>query len=227
MDWREFLYPLGFLASLAFGGRFALQWLSSEYHKRSFVTRGFWILSLVGNITLAVHAMIQMQYHVCLVQACNAVISWRNLNLMGPDNRRVHFNSVILLMVGAATLVTACFSLQVAYGGVDSYTWFRVPIHSWTFTSGQTEFSIFLHIFGFVGIALFASRFWVQWWYAEKYQKSYLGKGFWWLSLIGDLMSITYFAYIGDAVNFIGPAIGTVPYIRNLMLMRRRAVLEA
>lgn len=226
MDWREFLYPLGFLSSLAFGGRFALQWLSSEYHKRSFVTRGFWILSLIGNLTLATHAMIQMQYHVCLVQACNVIISWRNLNLMGPEDRRYRFNTVVMLLVGAVTLVTVGFSLQVAHGGVDAYSWFRVPIHSWTFSSGRSNHSLFVHLFGFVGISLFASRFWVQWWYAEKYQMSYLGKGFWWLSLVGDLMSITYFAYIGDAVNFIGPAIGTIPYIRNLMLMKKRLPYE-
>lgn len=226
MDWREFLYPLGFLSSLAFGGRFALQWLSSEYHGKSFVTRGFWILSLIGNFTLATHAMIQLQYHVCLVQTCNAIISWRNLNLMKPEGQRYPFKTVLLLMAGAITLMTACFSLQVSFASVESYTWFRVPIHAWTFSSGQSEFPLYVHLFGFIGIALFASRFWVQWWFAEKYQKSYLGKGFWWLSLIGDLMSITYFAYIGDAVNFIGPAIGTVPYVRNLMLMRRKVAYE-
>jgi lipid-A-disaccharide synthase-like uncharacterized protein len=229
MDWRVLLYPLGFLSSLAFGGRFALQWLSSEYHRKSMVTKGFWILSLVGNLTLATHAMIQLQYHVCLIQACNATISWRNLNLMGPEEKRYRFNTVLLLLVGATTFVTACFSLQISYSDVESYTWFRVPIHAWSSSSTQTTIPLYVHLFGFVGISLFASRFWIQWWFAEKCQQSYLGRGFWWLSLVGDLMSISYFFYIGDAVNFIGPAIGTVPYIRNLMLLRnkRREAYEA
>lgn len=215
MDWREFLYPLGFISSLAFGGRFALQWLSSEYKKKSTVSRGFWILSLIGNICLGTHAFIQLQYHVCFVQTCNSVISWRNINLMEPDYRRYRLRTVLTVLISMLAVMTSLF-----YITNESTTWFRIPTHSLTFSSARANTPLFVHLFGFIGIALFSSRFWVQWWFAEKHQQSYLGKGFWWLSLIGDLMSITYFAYIGDAVNFIGPAIGTVPYVRNLMLMR-------
>lgn len=219
MEWREFLYPLGFLSSIAFGARFSLQWLYSEYRGKSTVTKGFWVLSLVGNILLLIHATIQLQYHVAIVQSCNSVISWRNLNLMGAPARRVERKTVVAAMLTLSVAMTFLFYFSTSAVSSDNVTWFRVPTHSLTLWSSPSSTPFALHLFGFVGIALFSSRFWVQWWLAEREKKSYLGKSFWWLSLIGDLMSIIYFAYIGDSVNFVGPALGTIPYLRNLMLL--------
>lgn len=84
-QWREGLYFLGFLSSLAFGLRMAFQWLYSEYLGKSTVTPTFWKLSLTGNILLAFHAFIQLQYHVFIIQVGNGFIAWRNLNLMQPS----------------------------------------------------------------------------------------------------------------------------------------------
>ena len=87
-DWRALLYPLGFLASLLFTTRFMVQWIQSERSRRSHVTPLFWQLSLVANVLLVIHSIIQVQYHVALVQGFNGVISWRNLNLMGTPKRQ-------------------------------------------------------------------------------------------------------------------------------------------
>jgi lipid-A-disaccharide synthase len=51
-----------------------------------------------------------------------------------------------------------------------------------------------------------------------------LGAQFWWLSLVGDLMTLAYFTQIYDPVNIVGPALGLIPYIRNLMLLRQSSV---
>ncbi len=45
-DWRIWLYPLGFIAGIAFAGRFLIQWYVSEKAKKSIVPRVFWQLSL-------------------------------------------------------------------------------------------------------------------------------------------------------------------------------------
>ena len=212
--WRELLYPLGFLSSLAFGSRFLLQWLQSEKKKESFVTPSFWRLSLVGNILLWIHSLIQLQFHVCFIQACNGVISWRNLNLMQPQ--KVKTRTVVGLLVGAVLATVLIFFALSA----NALSWFRVPTSTW-FT-GNTV-SLFWHCFGFLGLALFSSRFWVQWWLAEKHQASFLGSSFWWISLVGDLMTLTYFIQIYDPVNIVGPALGLIPYVRNLMLIHKTA----
>lgn len=216
-SWRELLYPLGFLASVAFGGRFLLQWLTSEIERKSTVTRAFWQLSLFGNVLLLIHSFIQIQFHVCLIQACNAIISWRNINLMEDRKKQTTFRTVIYLLAGSIILVTATFLIQGYLMGHSFSDWFRLPV--WR-DEAPPEAGILWHLFGTLGLILFSSRFWVQWWYAEKAKTSYLGLPFWWLSLAGGLLTLLYFIRIDDPVNIIGPAFGLVPYIRNLMLIR-------
>lgn len=214
-QWREILYPLGFLSSLAFMGRFLLQWLSSETQHKSVVPRAFWHLSLAGNLMLMIHSSIQLQYHVCVIQACNAVISWRNLNLMQPIEKQFRFKSIVGFFGLSIIVVTFFFLIQdsLATGGIE---WFRAPAKK-----GPAEAPLhdLWHFVGFAGLILFSSRFWVQWWCAEKSKTSYLGPAFWWLSLIGDIFCLVYFARIFDPVNLIGFVFGLVPYIRNLMLI--------
>lgn len=217
-SWRELLYPLGFLASLAFGGRFLLQWLSSEIERKSYVTKAFWQLSLAGNVMLLIHSLIQIQYHVCIIQACNAIISWRNINLMESPAKQVSFRTVLYLLLAAAVAVSSVFLIQGYVLGHYFTDWFRLPV--WRDETPQ-EAGILWHLFGTLGLILFSSRFWVQWWYSEKAKTSYLGLQFWWLSLAGGVLTLLYFIRIDDPVNIIGPAFGLVPYIRNLMLMRK------
>jgi len=215
--WREILYPLGYLSALAFGARFVLQWLMSEWKGKSVVPRAFWQLSLVGNCLLVLHSLIQMQFHVCLVQGCNAIISWRNLNLMQLPERRVKLHTVIELFSLTCVSIVLLFLIE-GYYSPDGVVWFRVPL-SLEVTS-NTPVGLGWHLLGFLGLILFSSRFWVQWWEAEREQSSQLGLSFWWLSLSGGLISLVYFARIDDWVNLIGPLFGLIPYLRNIMLVR-------
>lgn len=224
-DWRTFLYPLGFLSSIAFGARFIVQWLQSEKQHRSVVTPFFWYLSLTGNTLLAIHSFIQIQYHICLVQVCNGVISWRNLNLMHPYRRQFTFQSVIKYLGIAFVLTTLAFFAQDYFLTQDG-SWFRVPKAPWQ-SHSQVEYSLWWHGLGTISYLLFSSRFWVQWWLAEKSHSSELPTSFWWLSLSGAILSIVYFSHIQDSVNLIGPLIGMVPYIRNLMLLKNTKIAAA
>lgn len=221
--WRELLYPLGFLSSIAFGARFILQWLTSEIERRSVVTRSFWQFSLIGNILLLIHSLIQMQFHVCLVQACNAVISWRNLDLMQPHTRQYSLRFVLYLLLGSVAAICAIFAVQGYLLGSTFLDWFRLPM--WD-DQAPRYVNIWWHLIGSLGLILFSSRFWIQWWYAEQAKKSYLGKPFWWLSLVGGVLSLIYFVRIDDPVNIVGPAFGLIPYIRNLMLMKKHPELN-
>lgn len=214
-EWRSFLYPLGFLSSFFFGARFLLQWIDSEARKESRVTWHFWALSLVANILLWVHAVLQLQIHIAFVQSCNAVISWRNLDLMRPAWQRLRRRWVYVAFVGASLFTFLLFFLQSI--GVDGEGWFRTPLGDENRIPGMSPIS--WHVIGTVGIVLFSGRFWVQWWEVERLQRSYLAPSFWWISLSGAFISICYFAYLWDPVNLIGPCLGTVPYVRNLALI--------
>lgn len=213
---REILYPLGFLSSIVFFWRFIQQWITSELHQKSLVTRSFWQLSFIGNVMLMLHAFLQLQYHVCAIQACNAIISWRNLDLMREPASQASFRKVIVLMLSSIVVITLGFVLQGYFLGNGIIEWFRTP--NWNGTA-VSQVGTFWHLLGFTGLVLFSSRFWVQWWEAEKDHVSSLSLPFWWLSVGGGTLSLFYFIYIEDLVNIIGPAFGMIPYIRNLMLI--------
>lgn len=213
-EWRQFLYPLGILPALIFGLRYLVQWLVSEKAGKSMVMPLFWRLSLSANFLFFLHSLIQMQFHVCIIQACSGVISWRNLNLMQPADRHVKFSTTVLLLIAAACSVILLFLSSSAISNA-AVQWFRSPL------SSEKPIHGFWHMLGFLGLMLFNGRFWVQWWNAEKQSRSYLGVEFWWLSVIGSVLCFIYFAAIGDLVNMIGPFFGLIPSIRNLILIRR------
>jgi lipid-A-disaccharide synthase-like uncharacterized protein len=219
-DWRSLLYPLGFLSSLAFGARFIVQWLESERVQQSVVSRSFWYLSLAGNLLLAVHSLIQVQFHLCIVQTSNAVISWRNLDLLQVKRTPAKFKTIILLILGAIVLTIMAFYIQDLY--YQEHTWFRVPLAPWQKASKQT-IPFFWHLLGTMGYWLFSSRFWIQWWLSEKANQSLMPPLFWWISLVGATLSIIYFSVIGDSVNLIGPLLGLIPYIRNLIMIKQQS----
>src|SRR5262249_22248850 len=112
-------------------------------------------------------------------------------------------------------------TLFVAQGLVfhDTIEWIRLP-NTGLFDKAEPV-PYFWHLLGTIGVVLFGARFWVQWWCAEAAQKSFLGPAFWWLSLFGAILSILYFIVIRDIVNLVGPAFGLIPYIRNLMLLKK------
>jgi lipid-A-disaccharide synthase len=212
-EWRQWLYPLGALPAIAFTARYLIQWLASEKANKSVVMPLFWHLSITGNLLLFFHSLIQMQFHVCAVQACNAVIAWRNLDLMYASPKMT-FRSVLFLLSGSLLSVFLMFFL-INFFSSTSPVWFRSPL------SNGGDVNSFWHLLGFLGLMFFNGRFWVQWWGAERNQVSYLGVEFWWMSVIGSVLCLLYFAFLGDYVNMVGPIFGFIPAVRNLIIIRR------
>jgi len=82
-------------------------------------------------------------------------------------------------------------------------------------------------IIGFGGQGLFFTRWLVQWFRSEREQESTIPLAFWYLSLIGGLITLAYAVYRKDPVFIVGQAVGSVVYLRNLMLIHRnRPVLD-
>ena len=74
---------------------------------------------------------------------------------------------------------------------------------------------------GFVGQGLFFTRWIMQWFKSEREGESTIPISFWYLSLIGGLITLTYAIYRRDPVFIAGQSIGSLVYIRNLMLLYR------
>lgn len=217
--WRSFLYPLGFIASFLFSIRFIIQWIASERKKESTVPISFWIFSLVANILMCVHTFIQVQYPFCIIQVCNAIISWRNLNLMKELSKQRSLKFTLLLIATLTSLITLLFIVEglYLYGEVD---WIRTPLLPWQ-EEANSPLPLAWHLVGFIGAAIFAMRFWLQWLEIEQHRKSFLSTNFWLWSLIGATIALIYFIRLGDLVNILGYGLGIIPYIRNLVLIRK------
>jgi lipid-A-disaccharide synthase-like uncharacterized protein len=80
---------------------------------------------------------------------------------------------------------------------------------------------------GFLGQGLFFGRWIIQWLASERSAKSRVPISFWYMSLIGGLITLAYAIYRRDPVFIAGQSVGAVVYIRNLMLIYRPAASPA
>jgi lipid-A-disaccharide synthase-like uncharacterized protein len=71
---------------------------------------------------------------------------------------------------------------------------------------------------GWVGNAVFFSRFLVQWYATEKRREVVVPSAFWWLSLSGALLLLLYAIHRNDAVFIFAYAFTWIPYVRNLWI---------
>src|SRR5271169_4116521 len=78
-------------------------------------------------------------------------------------------------------------------------------------------------VVGWLGDALFFSRFFVQWYATEKLKRVVVPAAFWWLSLAGSLLLLSYSVHKRDSVFIFAYVFTWIPYIRNLIIHRRHA----
>jgi lipid-A-disaccharide synthase-like uncharacterized protein len=76
-------------------------------------------------------------------------------------------------------------------------------------------------VLGWLGNAVFFSRFFVQWYATEKLRRVVVPTAFWWLSLTGSLLLLVYSLRQRDSVFIFAYAFTWIPYIRNLIIHRR------
>jgi lipid-A-disaccharide synthase-like uncharacterized protein len=74
---------------------------------------------------------------------------------------------------------------------------------------------------GFIGQAMFTARFLVQWIASERVKRSVVPRLFWYLSLAGGTVLLTYAIHRRDPVFIVGQATGLFVYTRNLWLIHR------
>jgi len=77
-------------------------------------------------------------------------------------------------------------------------------------------------VIGFIGQALFGSRFFVQWIASEMRGESYVPLAFWFLSVAGGTTLFVYAIHIWDPVFIAGQGGGLLIYLRNLTLIYRK-----
>ena len=91
---------------------------------------------------------------------------------------------------------------------------------------GLTPENIWMSV-GFVGQAIFGLRFVVQWIATERKKKSVIPLAFWYLSLAGTVILLTYSIYKLDPVFIAGFSLNMIIYLRNLYFIHLRPEAKA
>jgi len=97
----------------------------------------------------------------------------------------------------------------------------------WFWHGKLGDVDVWMACVGFLGQIAFFSRFAVQWLASERRKKSVFPMAFWYLSLVGGSVLLTYGWLRGDPVIILGQAFGTLVYVRNIMFRRRESGVEA
>ncbi len=76
----------GSVAQIIFTLRFVYQWIYSEKNKESILPFGFWMLSLIGSITILVYAVIRKDPVLFTGHVFGSIVYIRNLTLIHKHN---------------------------------------------------------------------------------------------------------------------------------------------
>ncbi|MCC6909675.1 MAG: lipid-A-disaccharide synthase N-terminal domain-containing protein [Phycisphaerales bacterium] len=95
----------------------------------------------------------------------------------------------------------------------------RVPFVSLFY--GRSGAAIALFLFGLFGQAMFMGRFALQWIVSERAGRSIVPLGFWWLSLSGSTILLSYFLLQREPIGILGQLLGLPIYLRNIYMLAR------
>jgi lipid-A-disaccharide synthase-like uncharacterized protein len=72
---------------------------------------------------------------------------------------------------------------------------------------------------GYTGTTMFAGRWFVQWWAAKRAGRVVVPRLFWYLSVVGSLMTLAYFVWgKNDSVGILGNLFPSFVAVYNLWL---------
>jgi lipid-A-disaccharide synthase-like uncharacterized protein len=74
---------------------------------------------------------------------------------------------------------------------------------------------------GLFGQILFGSRMLIQWIVSEREGRSIVPTVFWYISIAGGMVLLSYAIYRADPVFILGQAAGSLVYVRNIYFIHR------
>ena len=199
------VYTIGFSAQILFSARLLLQWIASEKQKRVLTPTNFWKISLFASFLLFVYGYLRSDFSIMLGQALTYFIYIRNIQLQGEWSKMSRWLQTFVYFFP--------FLLFIYSYNNDTYDiqklFFNENIPLWLLGLGS------------VAQIVFTLRFIYQWVYSEKIKESVLPMGFWLLSLAGAVLILIYAIIRKDPVLFTGHLVGSIIYVRNMILIRR------
>lgn len=201
----KYYFVLAIIAQLLFGARMYSQWVLSEKQKESVTPLFFWWLSLSGSLLLFIYGYLRVDFALMLGQVLTYFIYIRNLQIQQQWAKIPKWSRILLLLVPVTILV---------YGYTNGANDIKNLLNN-------PDIAGWLLLLGIIAQVVFTLRFVYQWLYAEKNKEAILPLGFWIISLIGGLMTLTYFIFRQDIVLIISNVMGVIIYTRNIMLYKK------
>ncbi len=202
-DWL--IYSIGFLAQILFSSRLIVQWITSERHQRVVTPTLFWVLSLTASFLLFIYGYLRNDFAIMLGQTLTYFIYIRNLQLQNQWSK-IHWSIRVILYLIPTAIVVYYFNNNV----IDTDLLFR-----------NEAIPLWLLWLGIISQVVFTFRFVYQWLYSEYKKTSALPLGFWLLSLVGSVLILIYAINRKDPVLFVGHLLGSVIYVRNIVLLHK------
>ncbi|MFT5890652.1 MAG: lipid-A-disaccharide synthase-like uncharacterized protein [Dokdonia sp.] len=197
---------LAIIAQLLFGARMYTQWILSEKQKKSVTPLFFWWLSLSGSFLLFIYGYLRVDFALMLGQVLTYFIYIRNLQIQDQWSKIPKWSRLLFFLIPIFIVIYGYNN-----GDYDIKNLLNNP-----------DIAQWLLILGIIAQVVFTLRFVYQWLYAEKNKQAILPLGFWVISLVGGLMTLTYFIFRQDIVLIISNVMGAIIYMRNIMLYRKK-----
>jgi len=194
----------GLVGNILFSLRVLVQWIASERARKSVVPVSFWWISLAATLVFIIYSIGKI------------------------TSEGIGYLPFLLGVV--ITLVPYLRNLWIHYRPADSPRGMRLIIASaivmalipaFFFKRTQTATNAVFYI-GLLGNAIFGARFFVQWVQSEARQRSVMGLAFWYVSLVGSVIMLIYGVGLLDLVIILSYLFNSIPYVRNILLIRRR-----
>lgn len=202
LSYSAFVYVIGFTAQILFSARLLVQWIQSEKVKKVLTPTLFWELSLLASFLMFLYGWLRDDFVIMFGQSITYFIYIRNMQMQGTW-KKLHKAVQIFLWT---------FPFLILYYFYNNN---RIDVDL-LFKNQNIPLSLLL--WGSVGQILFTFRFVYQWIYLERHKESHLPLGFWFLSLIGSSMMLSYAIFRKDPVLLFGQGFGFIIYSRNIII---------
>lgn len=193
------VYGIGFTAQIFFATRLIIQWIKSEQAAKVLAPKIYWQISLFASWLMMAYGMLREDPVIILGQFIPYFIYIRNLQLSkswAPIPLLIRFT---ILLFPITVLLVLGFSN-------DQLFFF------------QQDFGLTMLSVGLVGQIIFSMRFLLQWYHSEQVGNTVLPINFWYASILGSCLILSYAIYRTDPVLIIGQAFGLFIYFRNTFL---------
>lgn len=207
MNSELIVFGVGFLAQGFFSARIMVQWILSERARRVLSPTVFWVLSLAGSWLLCLYGWLRADFAIVLGQVIAYYIYLWNLDLKGQWFKIPFIVRLLLIITPVAVL-----SMLLMDAEVVSQMFFH-----------NSDVPLWLLLYGSAGQLLFTLRFVYQWYCSRRCGASVLPAGFWFLSLVGALLIVSYGIVRRDPVLIVGQSFGLVAYTRNIIIGRKHS----